>query len=297
MRTPIAQTIAVPPPAAAQRRAMSRAPLPLQRSQGTARIAFKLSNGGTALDELFQAGCCKLRLPTPEPGRCPEAILINTAGGLTDGDSIEMHAHWRRGTTAALTSQAAERIYRSRGQPARIVTALHVEADASALWLPQETILFDGSRCERRIDIDMAPGAELLACESVVFGRTAMREQVRTGWLRDAWNLRRDGRLVFADTLRLGGDMHALLARPAVAAGAHALATVLMVTKHVTQALAIMRAALGAAVCAGASAIGSLLVARLLGSTGAALKRDLIALLERLLPLLPGAGLPRSWQC
>jgi urease accessory protein len=277
-----------------------RPPARLQRSVGEAHIAFKRRGDATVLAHLYQQGCCKIRLPSAEPGRAQEAVLINTAGGLTDGDRIETHALWGEDTAAVVTSQAAERIYRSRGADASIATRLEVSMGARAAWLPQETILFDHGRFHRRTEVDVAEGGTLLACESLVFGRTAMGEQVVSGAVFDTWRVRLGGKLVFADALRLEGAIAAQLGRPAVMAGMAAAATVLFVAAGAGNLLEVARGVLaGAACCAGATAIGPVLVARLMGRTGAELRQDLMRLLERLLVALygPTAGLPRVWRC
>ncbi|MFP4538229.1 MAG: urease accessory protein UreD [Dichotomicrobium sp.] len=280
----------------------------LQRSVGAARVCFKRRGARTVLADAYQSGCCKLRFPAPHSGVAPEAVLLNTAGGLTDGDRIATEARWRAGTRASVTTQAAERIYRSRGAPARIANDIAVEDGAAALWLPQETILFDGARLSRRLTADIAAGGRLLACESTVFGRAAMGETVTHGLLNDAWRVRYAGRLVFADGFRLEGDMRDLLARPAVAGGAAAVATVIYVgddTEAIGDPLREMLSACDS--LAGCSVIGPVLVARLLGANGAALRRDLVAVLQGLLRLLNGhkdnedmtaaADLPRVWFC
>ena len=66
----------------------------------------------------------------------------------------------------------------------------------------------------RRIDIDLAESASLLLCEIVVFGRAAMGERMLQGEFVDRWRLRRGGRLVFAETVRLDGDIGEKLAQP-----------------------------------------------------------------------------------
>ena len=82
-------------------------------------------------------------------------------------------------------------------------------------WLPQPTILFDGARLDRRTEVDLAGDARFLAVETLIFGRAAMGEDVHRGLCRDAWRVRRDGALVFADSLRLDGAIAATLDRPA----------------------------------------------------------------------------------
>ena len=66
----------------------------------------------------------------------------------------------------------------------------------------------------RRIDVDLAPtDASLLMAEAVVFGRAAMGEAMQQGLLADRWRVRRGGRLVFAETVRLDGAIAEKLAR------------------------------------------------------------------------------------
>ena len=280
----------------------------LQRSTGAARIAFKARDGRTVLDNVHQSGCCKVRFPRPEPGATTEAVLINTAGGLTDADRLTVEARWRPGTCAVVTSQAAERVYRSRDLPARVANRVDVAAAATALWLPQETILFDGGRLSRNLTATVADGGQLLACESIVFGRRAMGETVRRGAILDTWRVRYAGDLVFADGLRLDGDIETILARPAVANGAAAVASVLYTGPATGRLLDPLRALSATLVStAGCSSIGPVLNVRLLGGSGAELRRDLTAVLDCLLNQLgrgddganvkPIARLPRVWAC
>ena len=49
--------------------------------------------------------------------------------------------------------------------------------------------------------------------EAVVFGRSAMGEAVEQGAFTDRWRVRRDGRLIFAETVRLDGAIARMLAR------------------------------------------------------------------------------------
>ena len=283
----------------------------LQRSKGTGRISFKSIGGPddqrTVLDDLEQSGCIRLRMPRAEPRVAPSAVLINTAGGLTDGDAITLAATWAPGTLAAITSQAAERIYRARLEPAEITTQLCVGAGATGLWLPQETILFDGGRYRRRVSIDVADGGCLLACESLIIGRRAMGEHVTSGFVHDGWRVLHGGRLVLADALRMEGNMEGLLDRPGVGNGARALATVLLVGRGAEAGLEPVRATIErSGAMAGASLVGPVLVLRLLAADGAVLRRDLTALLDGVLQTMARSfpsehagghlALPRLWH-
>lgn len=281
-------------------------PVSLQRSAGEARIAFKRRGALSVLDDIYQAGCCKVRFPRAEPGADPEAVLLNTAGGLTDGDVIETSAHWGKGTRAVVTTQAAERIYRSRGADALIANHLEVEAAATALWLPQETILFDGGRLKRCLEATIAEDGRLIACEATIFGRHAMGETIRSGAITDVWRVRHGGKLVFADGFRLSGDMDQALGRPGIADGAGAIATVVHVGHANDTLFDELRAATDALpVTSACSRLGPVIIARLLAPTGATLRSGLIRLLNALLNRIEpveGLGqrdwaLPRVWNC
>ena len=275
-------------------------PPKLERARGTAWIAFRRRDTETTVADLFQSGCAKVCLPRPAPGTRREAVLVNTAGGLTDDDQLWSTVFWDRGAWAAVTTQAAERIYRSRAAPARVESRLTVGPAATALWLPQETILFDGARLSRKTEVKLDRSARLIACESLVVGRAAMGETVRSGAIDDAWQIRIAGRLVFADRFRLAGDIAGQLERPAIGAGARALATVIFAGPDAAQRLEALRGlpidAPSARVAA--SCRGSVLIARILANDGPALRHALQASLEALIGQLdPAAGLPRVWFC
>jgi urease accessory protein len=267
----------------------------LQRAEGVARIAFRRRLGRTALSSLYQRGATRVRLPRPDRADLPEAVLLNTAGGIAGGDryatEIELDDH----ASAIVTTPAAEKIYRSLGPDARVDCRLRLATGARLEYLPQETILFDRARLARRLQIDMAADAELIALEAIVFGRTAMGERVVWGLLVDQWRLRRGGRLVFADTLRLDGPVHATLAGPATGGGAIALATILCAGPRAMDLLDAARAALaGAMHPAGASTWNGLLVVRMAAPDGAALRRTLTLVL---MALREGRPLPPVWRC
>jgi urease accessory protein len=263
----------------------------LQRARGRGRIAVRAEDGDTRLARLFQEGCGKIRLPRDAMACGLEAVLINLSGGLTGGDRMDWAAEAGPGARLTLTTQACEKVYRARDGVAGQRAALTLGADARLDWLPQETILFDGGALSRTLEADLAAGATLLAVEAVVLGRTAMDETVRTGSLHDRWRIRREGRLVFADDLRLDGPIWELAAAPPVLGGGRAFASLLLVSDDAERFLPAVRAALGA--CGGASAFDGKLFARLAAPDGFALRQALLPALEA---LRAGAPLPRVWR-
>lgn len=265
-----------------------------RRARGRVRLGFVSVDGKTRLDTCYQSGSAKVRLPRPAPNAITEAVLLNTAGGLTGGDHLVYEVQCGRGSRAAVSSQAAERIYRRVAGEARVETRLTAGARARLDWLPQETIVFDSSALSRRLEADVAADATLLATESIVLGRSAMGETAPNVVVNDSWRVRRDGRLVFADGFRLNGNAGAITAGGAAGAGAMAFATLILLAPDAEAHLEAAREVL--ADCqgeGGASAWNGRLVARLIASSGEALRNDLVALVER----LRGGAMPRVWNC
>lgn len=278
------------------------APPRLQRASGTVKLSFKNREARTVLDDLFQQGCAKVRLPNVIPGHPPDAVLINTSGGLTDGDVLETHIRWGARTHARIAGQAAERIYqaRSSARAARISTHLHVEGGALAEWLPQETIFFEGGSLHRTTTIDLEDSGRLLACEAVVFGRTARGETLTTGQIYEHWRVSVEGRLVWTDAWRIDPLSQEHLNKAAIAGGARALATILYVGEDSAALIDAARAALEKTPCfSGATCMNSVFLVRLAAKDGAVLRTGLMRTIEGLQRVIPGcaSGLPRVWTC
>jgi urease accessory protein len=266
---------------------VSPAPV-LQRARGAARVVATARDGRTEIRSLYQDGCAKVRLPHTH-STALQAVLMNTAGGLTGGDQLQWAATAMPGASLVLTTPACERVYRSLGADARVETRLLAHAGAHIDWLPQETILFEGSRLDRQFDVELLDGATLTAIEAVLIGRKAMGEAAPTARLRDNWRIRRNGRLIHAEATVLSGDP-AERRSLSLLDGAMAFATIVHVAPDAERRLESVRMLLPKS--GGASVIGERLTVRLLAADGLALRRTL----SPIIALLSSAGtVPRLW--
>ncbi|UGY00258.1 urease accessory protein UreD [Bradyrhizobium quebecense] len=260
------------------------------RAQGAVRFGVHRKDGVTRRGDLHESGSLRVRFPSPEDDGL-SAMFVNTAGGIAGGDRFDIAIAAGQGARLTLTTAAAEKVYRAPGAAARLDIALKVADGAHLSWLPQETILFDRARIHRGFDIDLAEGASLLLCEIVVFGRAAMGETMRHGEFVDRWRMRRGGRLVFAETIRLDGEIGDKLARPAIAGGGCAIGTALIVPGDDALVERIREASESFGGEVGISAWNGFAMARFCAQDAARLRADMMAVLGRA-SLVP---LPRLW--
>ena len=267
--------------------------------QGGADVALVADRRGTRLDRLDQRAPWRVLFPRPPSGDPFAAVIANTGGGIAGGDRARLSVSAGPGVTATVTTQAAEKVYRSSGSDSEIETSVTVATGAFVEWVPQETILFDGARLRRRIAFDVAPGGLLLAAEILVYGRVARGERFSYGRLLDQWRVRRGGNLVWADGLGLDGDIPARMAAPAGFGDARASATVVLVGDSAADWLGHGRAlTANGSTRAAATVVNGVLLIRSLGPDPRTLRN---AVGETLGALRASAGgfacaVPRLWQ-
>ena len=254
-------------------------PPAMQRARGAAHVRI----GSNGLERLRQQGSAKAILPRGTVN--PEVVFLNTAGGVTGGDRFDLSLDLAAGTATG-TTQTAERAYRSAGGAAAVRVGLSVGAGAHLAWLPQETILFDGCALHRRTIVDLAPDATFLGCEMLVLGRRAMGESLRHADILDHREIRRAGRPILIEPLRIATET--LPPSPARLGGAAALATVWIAAPGAEDRLSVLRAT-HEGVESAASAWDGKAVLRMRAADPAPLRAALTRTLAALHPL------PRVW--
>ena len=257
-------------------RAVARPSPPLQRCDGLAELRVAAHAGIHRLAHLHQIFPCRLLFPDVAAGEPPLAVWTVLSDGLAGGDRLRLKVDVGRDAALSITTQAAERVYRSNGPDCDVATRLTIAPGAWLDWTPRPTILFDGARLRRRATISIATGGRLLACDGIVFGRVARGESYRRGALLDRWRIDRDGKPLWVDALRLD-DPAAALAAPAGLDGARALATAVYVGDDAPKRLEDARALLAdSEERAGVTVVNGVLLARFMGETPAAVQRDLV---------------------
>ena len=270
---------------------------PREPQLAEARFAFLRRDGATRLGPLFQRAPLRVLFPRPAPGELPLAALCNVGGGLVAGDRVHVTATVGKGAAAIVTSQAAEKVYRSPGAAVTwIENDLMIGEGAWLEWCPQETILFDRARLRRRLTLDIAPTGRVMLGEMVVLGRLASGEVAREGFLLDRIEVRRGGCLVWLDSLRLDGVFDALLDSKAGLKDVRTFATFVYAAPDAAERLEPAREQVGD--LGAATLVNGLLVARWLGTDPLALRRAFALFWARFRAAAAGLppAMPRLWH-
>lgn len=262
------------------------------RVRGGVTAGFARRDGATRIAGLIERDGYRMRLPRPEHG-C-EGVIINTGGGIAGGDFVSHMVHAGPCADVLVTAQSAERIYRAPPDlETDVAVSLKAAEGARLAWVPQETIVYSGAHVRRWLSAIIAADAQALFVEMLVLGRRAHGERVKAGDITDHWRIWRAERLVFAESVRLHGDMDQALARSTIADGCHVVGFAILVAPDAEERLHAVRRCIADAPCRiAASAFDGMLVVRGLAREPQHLK----AAFAPLIPLLAGRPTPRVWQ-
>ena len=171
----------------------------LQRSNG--KIDIELLDND--FSKFFQSGCCKILNPKNYT-EFKELVLINTSGGITCNDNIEINAVINNSQLSVCT-QAAEKIYAGIGDPARVEININLN-NSTMYWLPKELILFDNSKLRRNININLSDNSNLIFCETTIFGRKAMSEKIKNISFSDQWKIYSNSSIKHFEAINIKGS-------------------------------------------------------------------------------------------
>ena len=171
----------------------------LQRSNGKIDIELLDNN----FSKFFQSGCCKILNPK-NYNEFKELVLINTSGGITCNDNIEINAVINNSQLSVCT-QAAEKIYAGIGDPARVEININLN-NSTMYWLPKELILFDNSKLRRNININLSGNSNLIFCETTIFGRKAMSEKIKNISFSDQWKIYSNSSIKHFEAINIKGS-------------------------------------------------------------------------------------------
>ncbi|MCZ6888054.1 MAG: urease accessory protein UreD [Gammaproteobacteria bacterium] len=147
------------------------APTATQGWQARLALGFEYDGVRTVLRRGERFGpLCVQRPFYPERDVC-HVYILHPPGGIVGGDRLEVDVRVETDARALLTTPASSKVYRSAGPASSITQTLNVQTGAMLEWLPQDTILFGGSRVRARTEIRLARGARFSGWEVTALGR------------------------------------------------------------------------------------------------------------------------------
>ena len=255
----------------------------------------------TRIKDLYQTDPLRVLFPQIPQGEIHQSVIVTTSGGLVGGDKITIDIKSGAHTKSLIMAQAAEKIYRSTGKDTEIKIDLNCEEGSWLEFLPQETILFDGSRLQRKTNINVYSNARVLTGEIVVFGRSAYGEEFKTGMFKDSWEVAYNDRFVWSDSFLLGEDIDSIVNNWACLDDAVALGTLVYMGPDTSNALSIAWESIKierVGVIVGVTCVNGVLITRFVGRDALNLRKtfeDLWKTLRNNLINLP-KKMPRLWS-
>lgn len=173
---------------------------------------FAKQNNTTVLTESWVKAPLKIQQPFyPEAPEVCHCAVLHTAGGVVGGDRLDYNFHLKQNATALITTVSAGKIYRTNGLQARQKIQIQVDADATLEYLPQETIVFNGSIYHQDLRVELAPGASWFGWEITRFGRTARGERFLQGEWRSHTEVWQQGIPLWIDRQWLPGGEDSII--------------------------------------------------------------------------------------
>lgn len=255
------------------------------------KLRFVVRGGKTCIGARRHFGPLLVQRPFYPEGAPCHVYILHPPGGVVGGDRLTLDVHLEAGSHALLTMPGATKFYRSAGPVSLLKQHFHLAEGSTLEWLPHGNICFPGARARLENRFSLAPGARLLAWETLCLGRPVMAERFELGAVDSRLCIELPDDPGLHERLRIcGGQLDKLGGYPLVATfcATPADQTVLEQARHLLEEHGTP---------AGATLLGSLLVIRLLDHDNQHLQHTLQRLWHVLRPAVLGlpACPPRIW--
>jgi urease accessory protein len=137
------------------------------------QLHYRSVQGKTLLDFSHNGPLRILQSLYPEGEAICHNVLVHPPGGLAGGDDVEIAIDLAPGAHALVTTPGATRFYKTTGQSAIQRTKVRLGKGARLEWLPLENIAYSGCQAENRLQIQLAPAAQLIGWDVSVLGLPA----------------------------------------------------------------------------------------------------------------------------
>lgn len=183
------------------------------RWRGMLRLSLAAEGGRTYVARRRHEGPFCIQQPFyPGDGAC-HVYLLHPPGGLAGGDELVLDVEAASAAAALLTTPASTKFYRSDGPPSTQIQTLRVAAGAALEWLPQDTILFGGSRAVIKTDVELDAAAQFIGWDMTALGRPLSGDRYAAGSLDQRTAIHVDGEPLLLERLRFSASDDVLAAK------------------------------------------------------------------------------------
>jgi len=170
----------------------------VKRWEARLDLDFKVANGRSYLAKKLHSGPLVLQKSLhPEGVAVCHGVVIHPPGGVAGGDELTLNVSLAPHTNVLLTTPGAGKWYKANGQFAQQHCQFELQENACFEWLPQENILFDGSKVKLSSTINLAAEAQYAGWDIICLGRQAQLEQWQTGLMQQKVTIKREGKLIW----------------------------------------------------------------------------------------------------
>lgn len=181
---------------------VAAAPAPVQRADGTIRMAFERRGQRTVATRLYRHGNSRISSAIQVPGSDPYYFLISTGGGFTEGEHYEVDIRVGDGAHAILTTQTPSYVYKcDRGLTTTQSQRASVGEGGLLELYCDEVMPYANAIFRQDTSIDLARGASLVLTEGLSSGWSPDAEPFRYHSAFIGTRVTLDGHLVALDRL------------------------------------------------------------------------------------------------
>lgn len=136
-----------------------------------------------------------------------EVMMMSASAGMLEGDEFDIRIHVCSGASLKFTGQSFDKIFRcSEGGKITRKVKINVESGARLIYQQQPAIPFAGSRFKGETDVRLHSGSVFVIQDVLSCGRAAMEEEFEFSEYRSRLSVKKNGKLIFLDNVRLSPD-------------------------------------------------------------------------------------------
>lgn len=195
------------------------------------QLNYRSAQSKTLLDFSHNGPLRILQSLYPEGDGICHNVLVHAPGGVAGGDDLDISVHLSDSAHALVTTPGATRFYKTAGEAAIQRTTVRLDDGARLEWLPLENIAFSGCEAENRLQLQLAPTAQMIGWDITALGLPAAQQAFERGSFTQHVELQSNGgaHSLWLERGRIAADDHRLVQSPLGLAGRTCLATLFFI--------------------------------------------------------------------